>query len=231
VGGQWRGIEHVNRRQRGVGSRGLITAFLSGVRGSMSNEIGAGAPFAEQGVPALPGAAIQPVFPLLSNLAVMLPVSQTVLSILAKVRANKYLERIGYFSNPTRRLPSARFVSDLGAISSILTTVACDILFITFSWAPLLKIQRQHAPALQALELLYQVVDNPAVLTELGYSDAQTASDVSSSQQALYVTSLGRVYHSSKVWLLVPRQAYFFTYTTASWTGGYSLGHAHNVSS
>jgi hypothetical protein len=50
---------------------------------------------------------------------------------------------------------------------------------MTFSRAPLLKIQRRHAPALQALELLYQVVDNPAVLTELGYSDAQTASAVS----------------------------------------------------
>jgi hypothetical protein len=165
MGGQWRGIGHVNGRQRGVGSRGLITAFLSGVRGSMSNEIGVGPPFAEQGVPALPGAAIQPVLPLFSDPAVRLPVtvSQTVLSILAKVRANKYLGRIGYFSNPARRLPSARFVSDLGAISSILTTVACDILFITFSRAPLLKIQQRHAPALQALELLYQVVDNPAV--------------------------------------------------------------------
>ena len=146
----------------------------------MSNEIGAGPPFAEHGVPALPGAAIQPVIPLLlPNLAVRLPVSQTVLSILAKVRANKYLGRIGYFSNPARRLPSARFVSDLGAISSILITVACDILFLTFSRAPLLKIQRRHAPALQAIELLYQVVDNPAVLTELGYSDAQTATAVS----------------------------------------------------
>ena len=82
----------------------------------MSNEIGAGPPFAEQGVPALPGAAVQPVLPLLflPNLAVRLPVSQTVLSILAKVRANKYLGRIGYFSNPARRLPGARFVSDLG---------------------------------------------------------------------------------------------------------------------
>ena len=115
----------------------------------MSNETGAGSPFAEQRVPALPGAAVQPVLPLpfLPNLAVRLPVSQIVLSILAKVRANKYLGRIGYFSNPARRLPGARFVSDLGGISSILTTVACDILFITFSRATLQQIKQRHAPA------------------------------------------------------------------------------------
>jgi hypothetical protein len=101
----------------------------------MSDDIGAGAPFAEQGMPALPGAANQPVLPLFLIPAARLPVSQTVLSILSKVRANKYLGRIGYFSNPARRLPGARFVLDLGAISSILTTVACDILFITFSRA------------------------------------------------------------------------------------------------
>ena len=191
MGGQWRGIGHVNGRQQGVGSKGLITAFLSGVRGSMSNEIGAGPPFAEQGVPALPGAAVQPVLPLLflPNLAVKLPVSQTVLFILAKVRANRYLGRIGYFSNPARRLPGARFVSDLGAISSILITVACDILFMTFSREPLLKIQRRHAPAIQAVELLYQVVDNPAVLTELGYSDAQTASAVSFFSEFMFTLS------------------------------------------
>ena len=100
------------------------------------------------------------------------------LSLVSAVRHNKYLRKLAAFVCPRRQRSSARFITDLAAVTSIITTVACDILFLTFSNRSLQEVQRRHGPALQALELLYQLVDNPSVLAELGYSAEQTTTAV-----------------------------------------------------
>ena len=97
---------------------------------------------------------------------------------MSAVRHNKYLRKLAAFVCPRRQRSSARFITDLAAVTSIITTVACDILFLTFSNRSLQEVQRRHGPALQALELLYQLVDNPSVLAELGYSAEQTTTAV-----------------------------------------------------
>jgi hypothetical protein len=105
----------------------------------------------------------------------ILPVNTLVVSL----RGDKYLRRLASFSGPDRRRSSARFITDLAAVSSLLTTVACDVLFLCFSRQPTLDIQRRHGPALQAFELLHEVVEQPGVLDAFGYSEEQAATTVS----------------------------------------------------
>ena len=100
-------------------------------------------------------------------------------SLFGRIRGNKYLKKLAKFAGPHRRCSSARFTTDLAAVSSILTTVACDILFLSFSKQPLEEVQRRHGPALQAVGLLYEIVDNPAVLGQFGFSQAQIDTTVS----------------------------------------------------
>ena len=90
------------------------------------------------------------------------------------------------FAGPHRRCSSARFISDLAAVSSILTTVACDILFLAFSKQSPAEIQRRYGLALQAMELLHDIISMPesSVWISLpeslfGYSQAQIDSSIS----------------------------------------------------
>jgi hypothetical protein len=104
----------------------------------------------------------------------ILPVDTLVL----RVRGNKYLRLLASFSGPDRRRSNARFITDLAAVSSLLTTIACDILFLCFSRQPSRNIQQRHGPALQAFELLHELVEQPGVLYAFGYSGEQVATTV-----------------------------------------------------
>ena len=95
-------------------------------------------------------------------------------ALVLRLRGNFYLRRLASFSGPDRRRSSARFVTDLAAVSSLLTAIACDVLFLCFSKQDSQSIRRRHGPALEALELLYEMLARPAALAAFGYSREQT---------------------------------------------------------
>ena len=105
---------------------------------------------------------------------VPLPCILRIDALARRLRNNKYLRRLASFSGPERRRSSARFLTDLAAVSSLLTTIACDVLFLCFSTQDTQSIQRRHGAALEALELLYEMLARPTVLTAFGYSAEQT---------------------------------------------------------
>ncbi len=99
----------------------------------MSNNAGAGGGPA---VPHAPGpvAAEPPLAPPVPYVPILVPDDPVFLrSISSAIRNNKYLRKLSSFVSPQRRRSSARFVTDLAAVTSIITTIACDILFLSFS--------------------------------------------------------------------------------------------------
>jgi hypothetical protein len=76
-------------------------------------------------------------------------------TLVVRLRGNKFLRQLAFFSGPDRRRSSARFITYLAVVSSLLTTIACDVLFLCFSRQPERDIQRRHGPALQAFKLLH----------------------------------------------------------------------------
>jgi hypothetical protein len=58
--------------------------------------------------------------------------NSSLLSIPQRLRQNKHMKRLAVFVGPQRRRSSSRFITDLAAISSLLTTNLCDVLFLVF---------------------------------------------------------------------------------------------------
>ena len=75
-------------------------------------------------------------------------------NLLFRIRTNNYLKSLANFSGPNRRRSSARFFTDIAAVTSLLTTCVCDILFLSYSRHSVGSIQRRHGPALQAFDLI-----------------------------------------------------------------------------
>ena len=142
----------------------------------MQQQAGRGAPIARVGPGPGAGSIDLPAVAhcILDIVPCILPVN----TLVVRLRGNKYLRRLASFSGPDRRRSSARFITDLAAVSSLLTTIACDILFLCFSRQPARNIQQRHGPALQAFELLHELVEQPGVLDAFGYSEEQVATTV-----------------------------------------------------
>ena len=98
--------------------------------------------------------------------------------ILQRLRQNKYLKRLAIFVGPNRRRSSSRFLADLAAITSLLTTNLCDVLFLVFSRVATAEVVRRHGDTFQALEIVHDMVVQPAVLTGFGFSEEQCATTV-----------------------------------------------------
>jgi hypothetical protein len=103
---------------------------------------------------------------------------QRLVNLLFRIRTNNYLKSLAKFSGPNRRRSSARFFTDIAAVTSLLTTCVCDILFLSYSRHSVRSIQRQHGPTLQAFDLTHGLVEHPSILSEFGYSAEQAASTV-----------------------------------------------------
>jgi hypothetical protein len=88
------------------------------------------------------------------------------------------MKRLAVFVGPQRRRSSSRFITDLAAISSLLTTNLCDVLFLVFSRVATAEITRRHGETFQALEIIHEVVAQPEVLAGLGFSEEQCATTV-----------------------------------------------------
>ena len=54
---------------------------------------------------------------------------QRLVNLLFRIRTNNYLKSLANFSGPNRRRSSARFFTVIAAVTSLLTTCVCDILF------------------------------------------------------------------------------------------------------
>jgi hypothetical protein len=61
-------------------------------------------------------------------------------------------------------------LTDLAAVTSLLTTNVCDVLFMVYSRASLDAVLRRHGVTLEAFEIIHDVVARPSVLEVLGYS-------------------------------------------------------------
>ena len=70
------------------------------------------------------------------------------------------------------------FLTDLAAVTSLLTTNVCDVLFMVYSRASLDAVLRRHGATLEAFEIIHDVVARPSVLEVLGYSAEQVGDTV-----------------------------------------------------
>ena len=104
-------------------------------------------------------AALGPV--IINNFPLLPPFDQRLFNLLFRIRTNRYLKSLANFSGPNRRRSSARFFTDIAAVTSLLTTCVCDILFLSYSRHSVRSIQRRHGPALQAFDLIHDLVEHP----------------------------------------------------------------------
>ena len=98
--------------------------------------------------------------------------------MLQRLRQSKYMARLAHFSGHSRRHSGARFFTDLAAVTSLLTTNVCDVLFVVYSRASLDAVLRRHGATLEAFEIIHDVVARPSILEVLGYSVEQVGDTV-----------------------------------------------------